>query len=91
MAGGAPTATISSNLSLVVPTGNAPAATFNLLNNGTLNFQRSAGGNAGLTSTLFLSNNDIGIGTTVPGSLLTLANDGWISGISISKRRYEYV
>ncbi|OGH46807.1 MAG: hypothetical protein A3B47_01560 [Candidatus Levybacteria bacterium RIFCSPLOWO2_01_FULL_39_24] len=86
IAGGSPTATISGNLSLAVPT-TAGANTFNLLNNSTLNFQRSPGGDAGLAanSVLFLNNNGyVGIGTTVPGSLLTLANDGWLSGISTS-------
>jgi hypothetical protein len=47
VAGGNPTATISGNLSLIVPT-TAGANTFNILNNSSLNFQRSAGGDAGL-------------------------------------------
>ncbi|MDZ4227751.1 MAG: hypothetical protein U1E54_00735, partial [Candidatus Levybacteria bacterium] len=70
MAGGTPTASISGNLSLAVPT-TAGANTFNLLNNSTLNFQRSSGGDAGLTSALFMqSNGNIGIGTTAPTSKL---------------------
>ena len=71
--GGNPTATISSNLSLVVPTGNAPANTFNLLNNGSLNIQRSPGGDAGLTTALYIGNNgNVGIGTATPRFRLDL-------------------
>ncbi|KKQ38151.1 MAG: hypothetical protein US55_C0013G0001, partial [Candidatus Levybacteria bacterium GW2011_GWC2_37_7] len=70
MAGGNPTATISSNLSLAVPTGNAPSATLNLFNNGTLNIQRSAGGDSGLATTMFFqSNGNVGIGTTAPSNV----------------------
>ncbi|MDO8650388.1 MAG: hypothetical protein Q7K33_03740, partial [Candidatus Berkelbacteria bacterium] len=69
---GNPTASISGNLSLAVPT-TAGANTFNLLNNSTLNFQRSPGGDAGLAanSVLFLNNNgNVGIGTTAPAQKL---------------------
>src|SRR3990167_9620512 len=70
MAGGNPTATISANLSLAVPTGNAPSATLNLFNNGTLNIQRSAGGDSGLATTMFFqSNGNVGIGTTAPSNV----------------------
>jgi hypothetical protein len=75
-------ASLSANLSL---RGAGIAHTFNILDNGTLNIQRSPGGDAGLAanSVLFLANNGyVGIGTTVPGSLLTLANNGWFSGIA---------
>ncbi|MDP2671879.1 MAG: hypothetical protein Q8O68_00010, partial [Candidatus Daviesbacteria bacterium] len=76
MAGGTPTASISGNLSLAVPT-TAGANTFNLLNNSTLNFQRSAGGDAGLTSALFIqSNGNIGIGTTAPAALTEIKGAG---------------
>ncbi len=73
---GNPTASISGNLSLAVPT-TAGANTFNLLNNSTLNFQRSPGGDAGLAanSVLFLNNNgNIGIGTTSPSALFSVGS-----------------
>ncbi len=73
IAGGSPTATISGNLSLAVPT-TAGANTFNLLNNSTLNFQRSPGGDAGLATVLFLANNgNVGIGTATPTTKLSVA------------------
>ena len=75
VAGGTPTATISSNLSLKVPTGANPAATFNILNGGSLNFQTAATlqGDGGLTSRLFIANNgNIGIGTAVPSTKLDI-------------------
>jgi len=66
-AGGSPTASIAGNLSIVSPTGVNPAATFNVLNGGSLNFQTSPGGDAGLASRLYVANNgSIGIGTTNP-------------------------
>ena len=68
---GNPTATISGNLSLVTPTGANPATTYNVLNGGTVNFQRSVGGDAGLTSTMFMDKyGNVGIGTTSPGAKL---------------------
>ena len=73
IAGGTPTATISSNLSLKVPIGANPAETFNILNGGSLNFQTAGAlqGDAGLTSRLFIANGgNIGIGTNNPGALL---------------------
>ncbi len=75
---GNPTATISGNLSLAVPT-TAGANTFNLLNNSTLNFQRSIGGDAGLATQLFLQNSgNVGIGTTAPAGLLALAGGNFL-------------
>ncbi|MCL4353135.1 MerR family DNA-binding transcriptional regulator [Patescibacteria group bacterium] len=76
VAGGTPTASVSGNLSLAVPT-TAGANTLNLLNNSSLNIQRSPGGDAGLTSTLYLGNDgNVGIGTTAPTSNLTLYQSG---------------
>ncbi len=70
---GTPTASISGNLSLAVPTGANPAALFNIFNGGSLNFQTSVGGNAGLTTRLFIANNgNIGIGTTNPQAKLDI-------------------
>jgi hypothetical protein len=67
-----PTASIAGNLSLAVPSA-AGANTFNLFNNSSLNFQRSPGGNAGLTSMMYLGNNGyVGIGTTAPASLFSI-------------------
>ncbi|MDO8733244.1 MAG: hypothetical protein Q7L55_11865, partial [Actinomycetota bacterium] len=92
MAGGNPTATISGNLSLVVPT-TAGANTFNLLNNSTLNFQRSPGGDAGLATALFIQNNgNVGIGTTSPSALLSVgstsqfqvSSTGAITGVGVN-------
>ena len=75
MAGGTPTASISGNLSLAVPTGTNPAATLNILNGGSLNFQTSVGGNGGLNSALYIANNgNIGIGTINPGAPLQVAS-----------------
>lgn len=66
-ASGSPTASISGNLSIAVPTGANGANLFNIFNGGSLNFQTSGGGNAGLTSRLFIANDGrIGIGTTSP-------------------------
>lgn len=71
---GTPTATISGNLSLVTPTGANPAATFNLLNGGKLDFQTSPGGDTGLSSRLTLLNNgNVGIGVTNPSNRLEIA------------------
>ncbi|MDP3988101.1 MAG: hypothetical protein Q8P80_03070 [Candidatus Levybacteria bacterium] len=74
MNSGTPTASISGNLALAVPSGNAPASTISLLNNGTLNFLRSPGGDVGATmanSILFLNNNgNVGIGITAPNNRL---------------------
>ncbi len=72
---GTPTASISGNLSLSVPTGTTPEATLDILNNGMLNIRASPGGNAGLTSRLFISNNgNVGIGTTTPIAGLLVVN-----------------
>lgn len=71
---GTPTATISGNLSLVTPTGADPAATFNILNGGKLDFQTSPGGDAGLSSRLTLLNNgNVGIGVANPSNRLEIA------------------
>ena len=61
-------ASLSANLSL---RGAATAHTFNILDNGTLNIQRSPGGDAGLATALFIQNNgNMGIRTTDPGTSL---------------------
>jgi site-specific recombinase XerD len=70
---GNPTATLSGNFSLSSPTGSAPTVTQNVLNGGTLNFQTSVGGDAGLGSRLFIANNgNIGISTTASSSKLDI-------------------
>lgn len=70
---GTPTATISGNLSLEVPTGANPATTYNALNGGTINLRTSVGGDGGLTSRLFINNaGNVGIGSTNPGVKLDL-------------------
>jgi len=64
-------ASLSANLSL---RGAAIAHTFNILDNGTLNIQRSPGGDAGLTTALFVQNNgNVGIGTTGPSEKLEVS------------------
>ncbi len=71
---GAPTASISSNFSLVVPTGAAPAETINVLNGGSLNIQHSAGGDTGLTSSLFIDKaGQVGVGTASVSHQLEIA------------------
>ena len=81
-ASGAPTASISGNLSISVPTGATGANLFNIFNGGSLNFQTSGGGNTGLTSRLFIANDGrIGIGTTSPFSRNALDIRG-LSGTS---------
>ncbi len=70
---GNPTASISGNLSLVVPAGSNPLAQFNILNGGSLNFQTSVGGDSGLTSALYIANNgNIGIGNPSPQAKLDI-------------------
>ncbi len=78
---GSPTATISGNLSLAVPTtGTTPATTLNILNAGTFNIQRSIGGDAGLTSSLFVSNvGNVGISNTSPRAKLDITGSASIS------------
>ena len=67
VAGGTPTATISGNFSLKVPTGTNPAETINVLNGGTLGVYTSVGGDAGLTANpaLYVNNaGQVGVHTT---------------------------
>ena len=86
VAAGTPTATISGNLALSVPTGSAPANTFDLLNNGTLNIRQSPGGNANLTSRLFIANNgNVGLGNvTSPTQALDINGDLRVRGNDIT-------
>ena len=66
-------ASVSANLSLG---GAGTAHTFNILDNGTLNIQRSPGGDAGLATALFVENSgNVGIGTTSPGGRLHVKSD----------------
>ena len=77
-----PSATMAGNLAITAPTGSAPATTYNILNGGTFNLQTSVGGNGGLNSRLFVSNNgNIGIGTTTTNSVLDVAGTASVSGI----------
>ena len=72
MAGGTPTASISGNLSLAVPTGGNQVSTLNLLNGGNLNIQSSPGGDAGVYTRLFVgSNGDVGVNVTGTSGNLT--------------------
>src|SRR3989344_6507687 len=73
---------MSSNLTL---TGSGTTHNLDILDNGFLNIRRSVGGSGTTSTSLYIQNSgNIGIGTTAPGSLLSLANNGWISGISAS-------
>ena len=68
-------ASISANISM--DGAYLAAHTFNILNNGTLNFQRSPSGDAGLAtnSVLYLGNNgNVGIGTTNPTALFSVGS-----------------
>ena len=93
---GSPTATISGNLSLVVPTGSNPANTFNLLNGGSLNFQSAltGQGDGALTSRLFIKNDgNIGIGVTNPSSALAVngVNSEIRAGITTSTGQFGVI
>ncbi|GIW62067.1 MAG: hypothetical protein KatS3mg089_0919 [Patescibacteria group bacterium] len=80
---GTPTATISGNFSIQVPTGTNPAIKINALNGGSINFQTATTGqgDAGLTSRLFINNNgNVGIGTTAPVHKLELASHTTAAG-----------
>ena len=71
---GTPTATISGNLALAVPTGSNPASQINVLNGGSFNIQTSVGGDAGLNSRFFIENDgDVGLGTITPQGRLDIA------------------
>ncbi len=64
---GTPTASISGNLALAVPTGANPATKLNILNGGTFGIRTSTGGDAGLTERFtILNNGNVGIGSTSP-------------------------
>ena len=70
-------ASVSANLSM---RGASTAHTLNILDNGTLNIQRSPGGDGGLTTALFMQNNgNIGIGTTAPAYTLDVRGTASIS------------
>ena len=84
VASGTPTASISGNLALSAPTGAAPAVTQDIFNNGTFNLRQSPGGNALLTSRLFISNNgNVGISSTTPGAKLDVAGTGIIDTLTL--------
>jgi hypothetical protein len=63
--------------------GASTAHTFNILDNGTLNFQRYPGGDAANNSSvLYLSNNgNVGIGTTAPASPLDIARSNLTTNV----------
>ena len=71
-------ASLSANLNLK---GAGTAHTFNILDNGTLNFQRSPGGDAGTTTVLYLgSNSNVGLGTASPLETLDVRGTATVSG-----------
>jgi mucin-19 len=64
---GDPTATISGNLALTVPTGSLPSTTLDIFNGGTFNLRTSVGGNSGLSTAFFVDNaGNVGFGTENP-------------------------
>lgn len=88
---GDPTATISGNLALAVPTGSGPATKLNIFNGGTFGIRTSVGGDAGLSERLtVLNNGNVGIGSTAPselfsvgsGNLFTVSSAGSITTIT---------
>ncbi len=80
---GTPTATISGNLALAVPTGADPATTYSAFNGGSINFRTSVGGDAGATSRLFIANlGNVGIGSTSPTQALDVVGNITLSGTS---------
>lgn len=80
---GNPTASISGNLAISAPT-TAGANTFDLLNNSSLNFRVSEGGNAGLTTALFIdtkgNSGNVGIGNAAPNAKLDVNGTASVSG-----------
>ncbi|MBI4096085.1 MAG: MerR family transcriptional regulator, partial [Candidatus Levybacteria bacterium] len=73
-------ASLSADLSL---RGSGTPHTFNILDNGTLNFQRSPSGDGGLAAlpVLYLgSNGNIGIGTTSPSNKITVSGTADFTG-----------
>jgi hypothetical protein len=71
---GTPTASISGNLALAAPTGSNPTTSLDILNGGSFNLRTSVGGDAGLTSRLFIDNDgNVGIGTETPSAQLDIA------------------
>lgn len=86
---GTPTASISGNLAIAVPTGADPATTYNILNGGSFNLTTSAGGNTGSTSRLFLTNSgNVGVGSTSPRGNLDLGGDNAELHIGTSVKGY---
>jgi len=79
---GTPTASISGNLALSVPTGANPATQLTLLNGGNFNILSSVGGDTGATSRLFINGNtgNVGIGTTAPLEKLDITGNATMSG-----------
>lgn len=73
---GTPTASISGNLAIAAPTGTNPSDTINIYNGGSLNFQTSVGGDAGLASRFYVANNgNVGIGTNNPARVMELVSN----------------
>ena len=90
MSSGTPVASIAGNLSL---SGTSLAHKFNILDNGTLNFQRyPSGDTANGSSLLYLGNNDnVGIGTTAPTALLDVNGTASISALTIRGSSPGYI
>jgi hypothetical protein len=87
VAGGTPTASISGNLSIKVPTSSNPFATFNILNGGSLIFSTATTGqgDAGLSAKMTITNNgNVGIGTISPHGKLDVNGDLDLSGIKFA-------
>jgi hypothetical protein len=91
---GTPTATISGNLAIAVPSGSAPANTYSVLNGGSINFQTSVGGDAGVASRLFIKNDgNIGIGITNPAAALAVngINSEFRAGLTTSTGQFGVI
>src|SRR5690606_6622536 len=69
------------NLALAVPLGSTPATELNVYNGGSLSLNTSVGGDADLTSRLFVANDgNVGIGTTTPLHSLSVNGTTNITG-----------
>jgi site-specific recombinase XerD len=78
---GTPTASISGNLAIGVPTGANAATTYSALNGGSINFRTSPGGEPGATSRFFIQNDgNIGVGSISPTNTFSVNGSGRFYG-----------